>query len=358
MVELEIGDALKKYRTKLEETQKEALKIRKSYQKWLSKKKKELKKAIGKLEKAKPPKNVDETLLKLVEADRRTYVSAFKRALEGIQDIEDLGKRLPELGKVHIDYGKHVIILFEKEVRAINSILKEMDEGYREYLQEIQKRSLPGLRIEEKLGELKTVQEKLNSINSEMESLLEEISLKRKAVEREYQKPKVERIEREIRELKARKRKLEMKARSNVSKIQKPLKRLRMGGLADQLARDSGVAIEKPGEVVSLLQTLKPRFEGKALNSAEWLIENLESEVGEIRELDRKIRELESARERELSRAEHIESEISSLERRIKELENEKKKLERLRIRLEEDIQKDVRVLESILGEDIEWGNL
>ncbi|WP_156471145.1 hypothetical protein [Thermococcus peptonophilus] len=355
---MRMEDALRKYRLKLEESQKEALKIRNTYQKWLSKKKKELKKAVEKLEKAKPPKNVDETLLKLVEAARRAYVSAFKRALEGIRDIEDLGKRLPELAKVHVDYGKHVIILFEKEVRAINSILKEMDEAYREYLQETQKRSLPKLEIEKKIRELKTVQENLSSISSEIESLLEEITLKRKEIEQERQKPEVKGIEEQLENITTKKRKLEREVRSNVSKIQKTLKRLRMGGLADQLARDSSVALERPEEVISLLQTLKPRFGGKALKSAEWLIENLESTVSEIRELDRKSQELESAKEKELSRAEHIESEISSLERRIKELKNEKKKLEKLRTRLEEEIQKEVRLLEKVLGEEIEWDNI
>lgn len=51
-------DALRKYRLKLEESQKEALKIRNTYQKWLSKKKKELKKAVEKLEKAKLQKTL------------------------------------------------------------------------------------------------------------------------------------------------------------------------------------------------------------------------------------------------------------------------------------------------------------
>lgn len=80
--------------------------------------------------------------------------------------------------------------------------------------------------------------------------------------------------------------------------------------------------------MVSLLQTLKPRFEGKARKSVEWLSENLESTVSEIKELDRKIHELRSAMEKELSRAGHLEDEISFLERRTAELESEKKKLE------------------------------
>lgn len=51
-------DALRKYQLRLEESQKEALKIRKNYQKWLSKKKKELKRAVEKLEKVKPLKTL------------------------------------------------------------------------------------------------------------------------------------------------------------------------------------------------------------------------------------------------------------------------------------------------------------
>lgn len=123
-----------------------------------------------------------------------------------------------------------------------------MDEGYREYLQETQRISLPKLEVEEKIEELKTVKEKLSFINSEIESLLEEISLKRKEIEQERQKPEVKSIEGQLENLITKKKKLEMEVRSNVSKIQKTLKRLRMGGLADQLARDSGVALEKPGK--------------------------------------------------------------------------------------------------------------
>jgi chromosome segregation ATPase len=347
-------EALRKYRLKYEESKREASKVRNDYNKWLSKKKRELEKALRKLEKAKPPKKVDETLLKLVEADRRTYISAFKRALEGIGDVEALGKRLPELAKIHVDYGKHVMILFEKEVYAVNSILKELDEGYREYLQEIQKRSLPKLEVEEKLEEVKTVNEKLGSINSEIESLLKEILLKREEIEKERQKPEVKRIDEEIKELAARKRKLEMEVRSNVSKIQKPIKRLRMGGLADRLARDSGVAIEKPREVVSLLKTLRPKFEGKPKKSAQWLVENLESSVEELKELERKIMELESQRERMLSRVKSLEEEIKTLERRVAELESERKKLEKLKARLEEEVREDVKILEAALGEKVE----
>ena len=339
---------------KLEESKKETLEIKKTYDKWLSKKKRELEKALKKLEKAKPPKKVDENLLKIVETNRKAYVSAFLRDLSRIKTIEDLGENLSPLSKIHVSYGRHVMILFEKEVHAINSILKELDEGYREYLRELAKRSLPEVTIERKLEELRRIEEKLNSIESQIEELKNRRAKLREELRREHEREEVREVEEKINRLKSEKRKLEIKIRSNVSRTQKTLKRLRLGGIYDQLARDSGVAIENPKEVVNVLRSILPKMGGKARKSAEWLVDNLEHSVEVISGMEREIEELERAKRDMLSKTEEIEREIQKVEEKIRELESEKKKMKRMEERIKRDIIEEKRLLENVLGERIE----
>lgn len=82
----------------------------------------------------------------------------------------------------------------------------------------------------------------------------------------------------------------------------------------------------------------KLRFEGKVCKLVEWLSENFESIVSEIKELDRKIYEFRSVMEKEFLCVGYFEDEISFLECRIVEFESEKKKFEKLKVCFEEEI--------------------
>ncbi|WP_297515545.1 hypothetical protein [Thermococcus sp.] len=351
---MKLKEAIREYELRREEGLKKAEKLRKKYNKWLGKKKKELLNAVGKLETAKPPKNVDERLLQIVEADRRNYVSAMKHAVEGIQSIDDLGKRLPDLAKVHVDYGKHVMILFEKEVYAVNSLLKELSKGYAEFREELEKSVPPEIGVVEKLEELRKAQREFQAKRDALSRLAHKLEEERKKLESLLSSEEFARVEMQIREVSSKIRSIELELRSKVSKLQKPLKRMRLGGIADEVARDSGVALERPKEFLSLLVNVYPRLEGKARKSAEWLLENLEGKLSELSELRRELEGLEAQREELLGSVKPVQDELLAIERELSQLADDVKKLERKLLRIEVELKEELRKLEDYLGEKVE----
>ncbi len=351
---MKLEEAILEYRRRREEGLKKAEKLRGRYNRWLAKKKKELIKAVEKLEKARPPKKVDEKLLQIVEADRRSYVSAMRHALEGIQTIDDLGKRLPDLAKVHLDYGKHVIILFEKEVYSINSLLKELSENYARFVEELKDSLPPEVDVLGKLEELRKAQREFNAKRDRLSKLANELEAERKKLESLLSSEEIAGVEGEVREVSSKIRSLELELRSKVSKLQKPLRRMRLGGIADEVARDSGVALEKPEEFLSLLINVHPRLEGKARKSAEWLLNNLDKKILELEELRQKLKELKAQKAELLEKLKPERERLEDIERELALLGEDVKRLERKLSRIEAELNDELRKLERYLGEKIE----
>ncbi|WP_297072695.1 hypothetical protein [Thermococcus sp.] len=351
---MKLEEAIRKYELRREESLRRAEKLRKKYNKWLEKKKRELLKALERLERAKPPKKVDERLLQIVEADRRNYISAMRHALEGIRTMEELGKRLSDISKIHLDYGKHVMILFEKEIYSINSILRELSEGYSEFMKQLMEVLPPKIDVSKKLEELKRTHEEFTEKKKKLIELAGRVEEERKKVEEVLSSKEFRDIEKEINDVSRRIRSIELELRSKVSKLQKPLKRMRLGGIADEVARDSGVALERPEEFISLLQSVYPRLDGKAKKSAEWLLANFESELLEVSKLKKELAELEERKRNVVKSIEPAREELSSLENELALISEELHKLERKLSKIEKELEDELNKLEEYLGEKIE----
>ena len=345
--------ALEEYERRREEGLKKAEELREKYNRWLAKKKKELLKRISSLEKRKPPKNVDDRLLQRVEVARRSYVSALRRTVEGIGTMEDLGKRLPDVAKLHVDYGRHVMILFEKDVYAINSLLRELGEGYSRYIEELSTAFLPELRVRELLAEIEALSSELKGLEREIAELRKELEEKKKALN-SASSDGMEDIEAAIEETRAEIRKAEIEVRSKVSKLGKPLKRMRLGGIADEVARDSGVALERPDEFLELLRDVYPKLSGKAKKAADWLLENLEEELERVETLRERLSELNSEEEKRRGKLKPLLEEIEGIEREIQKREAMRAKLEKKRAHLEGELEEEIEKLGSLLGVEIE----
>jgi len=349
-----VEKAIGEYRRKREENLREIEKLKRAYWKSFLKKRKEVLKRLEKLEKKKLPKGMDEKLAKKVEADRAKYVSSLRRALEGIETMDDLGKRLPELAKLHVDHGRYLLIAFEKDLYGINRLLKELSEEYAEYSTRVSELQLPELNVEGTLAQIEETRRSLNEGRAELGKLKRELEAKRNELAERRRELGMGEIDERIKELVSSKKGIEIEVRSKVSKVQKPIRRMRLGGFADDVARDSGLAIEEPNEFLSLLIKVYPRLEGKAKKSAEWLLKNLEGKVGEIRELEREIERLESLRREKLRELESIEEEARTVERLILEVEENVRRLERKLEHLEKELEKEIEALEEVLGERVE----
>ncbi|NJE00550.1 hypothetical protein [Thermococcus sp. JdF3] len=352
---MRLEQALDEYDKRRTKAAKEAEKIRKKYNKRLEKKLREVLKRIDSLERKDIPKNVDDNIRKIVTAERKSYVTSLRNALESIGDMDDLGKRLPDLAKLHVGHGRYLIILFEKDVYAINRLLKELNEDYVKYYNELVEKGLEDLRIREILSEEKTLRRSIEELTDEIRALQEKAKKKRAEIEESRRLHGLEELETEIKSLSARIRSEETEVRSKASKLQKPVKRLRLHeAIAQEFVRDSSVALRKPEEFISLVKRIHPGLEGKYRKTAEWLIDNLEERARRIEEERGRLMELEGRRDEVLTGARGMEKELWELQRLIEEREAELKKLRSKLEHLERELDGAISRLEAALGESIE----
>lgn len=352
---MKLEQALEEYRKRKRKAERELEKLRSKYDKRLQKRIKEILRRIDSLEKKEIPKNVDENIKRIVSAEKRNYVRALRKALESIRDIDELGKRLPDLAKLHVGHGKYLLILFEKDVYAINKLLKELNEDYVTYYREFLEKNLEDLRIEDLLREEERTKEEVRAAEREKESLEEEVENKKRELDEFYARYGIDKLEEDIKRLHSQIKSYEMEIRSKASKLQKPIKRMRLHEeVAEELVRDSSVALRKPEEVISLLRRIYPKLDGKYKKAAQWLIENLEEKHVAIVESRKKLSELERERDAILHKAEAKRREILELERLIEEKESEIRKLKRQLEHLEKELEKSLEKLEEILGQRIE----
>ena len=352
---MRLEQALEEYERRRERAAKEAEKLRKKYNKRLEKRVKELLKRIDELERKKIPKDVDGNIRKIVTAERRNYVTALRNALGGINDMEDLGKRLPDLAKLHVGHGRYLLIIFEKDVYSINRLLKELNEEYVSYYNELAERGLEEVNAGKTLREIEETRKAIKRTEGEIEELKEYLGDAEESLKGLYRESGLEELEEEIKALRLRVKSAEMEVRSKASKLQKPVKRMRLGGgIAEELVSDSSVALKKPEEFLKFLEEIEPRLEPKQRKAAKWLLENLAGKVEEINRERKRLEELENRREEILRRGTSLEEEMRRIKSTIAEKEAE---LRRLRSRLEHlegELENEIERLERILGTKIE----
>ncbi len=352
---MKLEQALEEYEKKRKRAEKEVEKIRKKYNKRLEKKIREVLKKIDALEKKEVPKKVDDNIRKIVTAEKKNYVTALRNALSSIDDMDELGKRLPDLAKLHVGHGKYLLIIFEKDVYAINRLLKELNEDYVSYYNELSKKGLPDLRLKEILREEEETRGHIQQIEREKLELERKLEAKREELNELYSRHGLRELEEDIKSLSSSLRSAEMEVRSKASKLQKPIKRMRLHEpIADELIKDSGVALRKPDELISLLQRIYPRLEGKYKKTAQWLVENLKEKSEAIKREKERLSELEKKRDEIIARGEAKKKEMWELKRLIEEREAEIRKLRRQLEHLEKELKDGLAKLEKILGQKVE----
>ncbi|NJE61547.1 hypothetical protein [Thermococcus sp. 21S7] len=347
--------ALDEYEKRKKKAEKEVEKVRKKYREHLKKKIREILKKIDSLEKKDVPGNVDDNIKKIVIAEKKNYVTALRNALASIETMDDLGKRLPDLAKLHVGHGKYLLLIFEKDVYAINRLLKELNEDYVKYYNELGRKGLPDLRVRELISEVEKTKENIATAEREKLELGRELKEKERELDEFYREHGLQRLEEDIKNLSSSLRTAEMEVRSKASKLQKPIKRMRLHEpIADELVGDSSVALRKPDEFISLLQRLYPRLDGKYRKTAQWLMENLKERADAIEREREKLSELERKRDRILADGDARKKEIWEIQRLIEEKEAEIRKLKRKLEHLERELDESLARLEEILGESIE----
>ncbi|NJF24326.1 DNA repair protein Rad50 [Thermococcus sp. Bubb.Bath] len=350
---MKLEQALRVYDELLRKKRRESESLEKEYMDRTLEVVKEISSVLNELEAKEPPSKVDPTLLKITLRERRAYVSTMRKAIDRLSSMEDLGKRLQELSRIHTGHGRYTLTLFEKDVYRINKLLKELGELYAEY--SAKKASieagLPELHISEILQEIQTVRAELEQLERELADLKEEkLRLERERTSRVG--PGEELLERK-RKLELRIRTLETEVRSKASKLQKPMKRMRLPE-AEPFLRSSSYVLEHPEDFLNLLEKVKPRLDGKYRKSAEWLLKNLPGKEKEIRELKAEHERLESEVESKAKERRNAEHELAAIEEHLMGIKENVSKLRKRLNSLTEELEKELSVLGKVVGEEVE----
>jgi len=353
VVKLKLKQALRVYDELLKKKHRENESFDREYMARTREVVKEISAALDELEAKEPPSKVDPTLLKIALREKNTYVSAMRKAIDRISSMEDLGKRLQELSKIHTGHGRYTLTLFEKEVYRINRLLKELGELYASYSTKKASidESLPELHIDEILNEIQTIEKELEQYERELAELKKEkLRIEGKITS---EADGGEDLVDKKRELELRIRTLETEVRSKASKLQKPLKRMRLPE-AEPFLRSSSYVLEHPDDFLNLLRKVKPRLEGKYRKSAEWLLRNLSEKEKEIRELKAEDEHLQSLLDLKAEERRNVEHELASLEERIRVTEGNVSKLRKRLDSLTEELKKELSLLSHVVGEEVE----
>jgi chromosome segregation ATPase len=354
VVKLKLEQALRVYDEFLMKKRRESDSIEKEYLERTIEVVREISTALDELGAKEPPSKVDPTLLKIALRERNTYVSTMRKAIDRISSMDELGKRLQELSRIHTGHGRYTLTLFEKEVYRINRLLKELGELYAEYSAKKAsiEASLPELHIEELLKEVQTVRAEVEQLERELAELKEE-KLRLEGERTSRTGPGEELLERK-RKLELRIKTLETEVRSKASKLQKPLKRMRLPE-AEPFLKSSSYVLEHPEEFLSLLKKVESRLDGKYRKSAEWLIKNLPEKEKELRELKAEHEHLKAAFESKAQERRNAEHELAAVEERIRTAEENLSKLRKRLDSLTDGLEKELSILSQVVGEEVEF---
>ncbi|ASJ02774.1 DNA repair protein Rad50 [Thermococcus profundus] len=350
---MKLEEAIRKYELLRKQREKELEELKDHYLKRVTEIIREILEALDELERKEPPKDVDPHLLSIALRERNAYVSALRRILGGINSLEELERRLGEISKLHVGHGRYLIALFKKDVYRVNRLLKELSEVYTEYTLKLREISLPDLKIVGIKREMDELRGRISQTERELKALVE--YSKGLGSEKTSEKGELEPLEEKENELQVRIRTLQTEIRSKASKLQKPLKRMRIPE-ASPFLEDTSYSLRYPEEFLELLKMVYPSLDGKSKKSADWLIKNLPSKIEEINTLKEQLetvrREIESAKSAS-RRSEELALEVR---RKISELEEELKKLRSHYRSIEGELAGEIKVLERILGERVERG--
>ncbi len=300
---------------------------------------------LEELEKKEPPENVDPHLLKIALRERSAYVSTLRRILESVSSMDDLGRKLGELSKLHVGHGRYLLTIFEKEVYRINRLLKELGELYAEYSTEVAKPKLPEVDPDRTFKEIERTREAIGKLEADLERVRKRLSELENVPANE---DKMELISRERKSLEVKVRTLETEIRSKASKLQKPLKRMRLPEAAPFL-RDSSYAVEHPGEFLELVKKAYPNLDGKSRKAADWILKNFPAKIEELQMIKAELLRIKEREAELMASSSGRLRELESLRRRAHEIEDELKKLHHRLEFLEEELQRESEVLRALL---------
>lgn len=352
---MRLEQALEEYKRRKAAGARETERVRRDFERELRKILKDVQKAIEKLENREVPKNIDERLKRIVSAEKGKYVSALKKASSNISTMEELGKRLPDLAKLHVDHGKYLIAVFEKEVYRINSLLKSLSELYSQYTQAIEEKVVEDIEIESLLAEKDRILEEVKRIESEKKEQEKKLRAKEEEIKELPELMELEKLKSEMERLNSKARGIEIEVRSKVAKLQKPVKRMRLpDAMALKLTEDSSIALEEPEEFLRFLQRITPELDKKYRKAAEWLLDNLPKKIAELEGLRKSLEGLEKSRHELEEKVGKRKNELIELKRLIEEKENELKQLRNRLEHLEKELNESLAKLEKILETKIE----
>ena len=342
---MELKNLLKKYESLRAEREEKIEKVREEYFRRTRALIREILDGLEELEKKEPPEKVDPHLLKIALRERNAYVSTLRRILESVSSMEDLGRKLGELSKLHVGHGRYLLAIFEKEVYRINRLLKELGELYAEYSAEVAKLKLPEVDPARTFEEIERTREAIEKLEAELERVRKRLSELENAPSNDDE---LERISRERKSLEVKARTLETEIRSKASKLQKPLKRMRLPE-ANPFLSDSSYAVEHPEEFLELVKKVYPSLDGKSRKAADWILKNFPAKIGELQNAKAELSEI-ARREAELAGSSSLRlKEIEDLRRRADELKDELRKLRGRLGSLEEQLRKEIELLERVL---------
>ncbi|USS40631.1 hypothetical protein NF865_10170 [Thermococcus aggregans] len=352
---MKLREALQEYERKKEEIKKQRQRIRAKYTKTSGEIVLKIFKNLERLEKQEIPKNVDPRLARIVKAEKDRYITALRNMLQKIEGIEDVEKILPEISRFHVTHGRHLLLIFEKEIYEINALLKALSEEYSAYLKEVGKIGIEDVKTKELLKELEDLRDTLKEEELSRENLMKQLEELQKQIKGLEAKPEFKALRESQERLKREISGKEINIRSKISKLQKPIKRMRLPeSVAREFLKDSAYAINHPEEFLELLGRIENELDKKYKKTAEWAKTNLIKESQELANMKEELAKVEKELSDIVEKEEAKKREVEELKRKIREKEEKIKAFKKKVEELEEELKRSISKLERILGEKVE----
>lgn len=352
---MKLKEALREYEKIKEDTKKQRQKISEKYTKSSKGIVLKILKNLERLEQKELPKKIDPQLARIVEVEKERYITALRNMVQKIKSIEDVEKILPEISKFHVAHGRHLLLIFEKEVYEINTLLKALSKKYSEYLGEINKVGIEDVETEKLLKELEDLRNHVKEEELSKEKLMAQLKKLQEQIEELEKKPEFKVLKESEEKLKREISQKEINIRSKISKLQKPIKRMRMPDMtAKEFSKDSAYAIHHPEEFLKLLDKIKDNLDKKYKKTAEWAKTSLVKESQELAVMKEKLTKIEEELSNFIREEEAKKREIEELKKKIQEKEKKIRSFKKQIQELEEELRKSISKLEHILGEKIE----